>query len=265
MSFILDAIRRAESERQAESVEAGRVPGLHSRTGDGPPVPRAGPDPSLEAGEAMPNSVGGSGRVAGTLPIGVAGALLVAVVAVVVVVVVVAVGVGFGIGRLSPKPEPVATAVASSPTVAAPAAPPAALVSPERAERPEPRPTTLLLPTPVPAPSTMPAQPGPVAIRDLPKPSPPSSASSAVPTGVTTPAPAATPWANLPPEVRGLFPPLAIGGSIWSDDPPSRFVLVSGQVVREGESAAAGVVVERIGQRSLIVRWRGERVELPLP
>jgi general secretion pathway protein B len=42
-------------------------------------------------------------------------------------------------------------------------------------------------------------------------------------------------------------------------------VLVSGQVVREGESAAAGVVVERIGQRSLIVRWRGERVELPLP
>ena len=56
---------------------------------------------------------------------------------------------------------------------------------------------------------------------------------------------------------------MAIGGAIYSDSPASRFVLVNGQVVREGEAAATGVTLERIGPRSLLLRWRELRIEVP--
>lgn len=56
---------------------------------------------------------------------------------------------------------------------------------------------------------------------------------------------------------------MAIGGAIYSESPASRFILVNGQVVREGEPAAPGVMVERIGPRSAVIRWRGLRIEVP--
>ena len=57
---------------------------------------------------------------------------------------------------------------------------------------------------------------------------------------------------------------MTVGGSVYSADPPSRFVIINGQVVREGEGAAAGVTVERIGPKAAVLRWREMRVEVPL-
>ena len=85
--------------------------------------------------------------------------------------------------------------------------------------------------------------------------------------GTARPAPAAeppTPLAALPPELRRELPPLDIGGSVWSESPASRFVIINGQLVHEGQTAAPGVVVERIAQRSAVLRWRERRIELPL-
>lgn len=96
-------------------------------------------------------------------------------------------------------------------------------------------------------------------------PPPPPATVPATPAAPPSPAGAATPLERLPEELRRQFPPLAIGGSIWSDDPASRFVLVGGQVVREGDAAAPGVVVDRIAPRSIVLRWQGQRVELALP
>lgn len=56
---------------------------------------------------------------------------------------------------------------------------------------------------------------------------------------------------------------MAIGGVIYSDSPANRFIIVGGQVVREGEAAAPGVMVERIGPKSAIVRWNEMRLEVP--
>ena len=39
--------------------------------------------------------------------------------------------------------------------------------------------------------------------------------------------------------------------------------LINGQVVREGEAAAPGVTVERIGPKSAVLRFKDRRVELP--
>ncbi|MCE2912598.1 MAG: general secretion pathway protein GspB [Rubrivivax sp.] len=56
---------------------------------------------------------------------------------------------------------------------------------------------------------------------------------------------------------------MAIGGAIYSDSAAARFVLINGQVVREGEGAAPGVTLERIGPRSAVLRWRDLRIEVP--
>lgn len=70
--------------------------------------------------------------------------------------------------------------------------------------------------------------------------------------------------AQLSADQRRELPPMVIGGSIWSDNAANRFVIINGQVVREGESAAPGVALERIGPSSATLRWRELRVELPL-
>lgn len=74
----------------------------------------------------------------------------------------------------------------------------------------------------------------------------------------------AVPLAELSPAERAELPPLAIGGAVYSESAASRFVLVNGQVVHEGEAAAPGVTLERIGPRSAVLRWRERRIELPL-
>ena len=73
-----------------------------------------------------------------------------------------------------------------------------------------------------------------------------------------------TALADLPPAQRAELPGMSIGGAIYSDQPASRFVVINGLVVREGETAAPGVTLERIGPKSAIVRWREMRIELPI-
>ncbi|MBE0549779.1 MAG: general secretion pathway protein GspB, partial [Rubrivivax sp.] len=90
-----------------------------------------------------------------------------------------------------------------------------------------------------------------------------------VPSGAATApaAPGAEPrtvaLASLTPEQRRDWPPLTIGGTVYSDHPASRFVIIGGQLVREGDAAAPGVTVERIGPHSALMRWRELRVEVP--
>ena len=76
--------------------------------------------------------------------------------------------------------------------------------------------------------------------------------------------PPATPLSQVPPEVKSQLPPISIGGSIYSNNAESRFVIINGQVVREGEPAATGIVLERVGPKSAILRWREWRIEVPL-
>jgi general secretion pathway protein B len=68
----------------------------------------------------------------------------------------------------------------------------------------------------------------------------------------------------LSPDLRREMPSMTVGGSVYSPDPPSRFVIINGQVVREGEGAAAGVTVESIGPKTATLRWRELRIEVPL-
>lgn len=216
MSYILDALRRAEAERERER---GAVPGVHAQ-------PAVVPDTPDRSRLRLP---AWWGVAAGGL---LGGAVVAAL--------------WFG-GRASVAPPPVATPtpVAVTPAPAAPATPAAPVP-------PSPPPLAVVsapvvLPSPAPVPAAPPATPPAVPALQVAAPleSKPQ------------------PWGELSAEQRREWPALSIGGSIYSDNASSRFVMINGQVVREGEAAAPGVTLERIGPKSAVLRWKDRRVELP--
>jgi general secretion pathway protein B len=222
MSYILDALRRSQAER-----ERGKVPGLDARPGDGVALPEA--------------TAGLPWRRAALV------ALALGVPALVLLLWL----------RSPPPAVPAPPPAAEAPV--RPAAPlPAAAATPEPATAPGPTALPVVVSAPVPPPAVAVMPPS----RTVPA---PAVAVAALPAAAgASAAPAAVPLAALSPALRRELPPLAMGGSIWSDNALSRFVIVNGQVVREGEAAAPGVVVERIGPKTVWLRWRELRLEVPL-
>lgn len=204
MSYILEALRRSQAER-----ERGQVPGLGA----------------AQSVAAAPAGTARHGAPALWLGLGLGGGALLMAAA-----------------WWWWRPMPPAAAVAAAPPLA-----PA--VTPARG--PVALPVVVTAP-PAPAPAPAPA----------PSPAP---ASAPAPAALPPAAPARLPTlAELSPEQRRDLPPMALGGSIWSENAQSRFVIVNGQVVREGEPAAPGVTVERIAPKAVQMRFRELRFEIPL-
>jgi general secretion pathway protein B len=239
MSYILDALRRAEAERQS-----GQVPGLASTV-----EPAAGP--RARGARGTPWAVGFGVVMAGLA----VWALL----------------------------RPSAAPVAGPSPVPTPAQAPVAVTAPANAQEnahesaqssaqdsapvpataPAPLPLVVSAPSPQP-PAALPGRPpGVVAV----PPAPAGAAASAAnpQTLLTAPAPPKPlSLAELGESRRRELPPLAVGGSVWSDSAPSRFVILDGQVLREGDTVAPGLVLERIERKSILLRWRELRLELKL-
>lgn len=249
MSYILDALRRADAERQR-----GAVPGLHDQAG-----PQA-------AGGMAAAPAGAPAR--SPWPWLAGGALLIA-----------AVGGAWWLGRgtaatpvaaVAPPPAPVPVpvhvqvqltpaAVAPSPALppALPPAPPAAVLPP-RADAP---PAAAVAPrggSPLPAPATVAATPAPAV--------PLPAASAALPAAVAADVPAdpVRPWASLPDSTRSAMPALAWSGAVHAERAEQRLVIVNGNVAREGDTIAGGVQLLQIRPKSVLLRWQGQRIEMPL-
>jgi len=236
MSYILDALRRAESER-----DRGQVPGLGAQPNLAPVAPTASAKSGLARGLAWAAAALGLALLlAWWWPRGVATA-----------------------------PPPVSSGGTASPSVSEtgtgqPSTPGPATVPPVAArDRAEPGASPpALLPTPAPTPL-------PVVVSAPPPPPPPAPSSPPVlaappPTAARADGTRIVPLAELTPEQRRTWPALTIGGAVYSDHAPSRFVIVGGQILHEGGTAAPGLTVERIGPRSVILRWRDTLVEVPL-
>lgn len=246
MSYILDALRRAEAERERER---GQVPGLHSQT-----LPGA----DTGAIPARPRWLPWAG-----------GGLLVMA------------GVGAGLwwssgpGAGSPAaeapvalPPPPAIAPAPAPMVTAtPTVPPPATVDVAPSPAVATPPASPYLPPPLarPAPAIAPTP----ATRDPAPAAAPAPLSGARPVAPATPAPAPADTrlprvAELPEAVRRELPRLAISGSVYSDDAPSRFVIINGDVAHEGATLAPDLVLEQIRPRELVLRFKGQRFRQPV-
>ncbi len=111
------------------------------------------------------------------------------------------------------------------------------------ARPPAPSPT----PAPVPAAPTVEHYGAPVA--------PVPAAAPARPAAVTN-------VKDLPPDVRAQLPRLAVGGAIYSETPADRMVILNGQVFHEGDKPAADTVLEQIRLKSAVLNFRGQRYEI---
>jgi general secretion pathway protein B len=262
MSYILDALRRADSER-----ERGQVPGIHALS-----MPLA-----LDKAPAAPRAARWVWALAAT------GTLLAGVLAWVLA------------SREAPMRAPAqalspATPAPVRPGAADPAAVPAVLpkaFAPEDASaRPAsttaaPATTGTTLPRGAGAPATpatpaAPAASAPAAVGASPQAREAAPPAQIPRTAGAGRAAASGPGASaaigteprihalheLPEEVRRAIPPLVVNGSVYSKNPEDRFLIVNGQIVHESEPVAPDVMLEKIGPRAAVLNTHGYRFEI---
>jgi general secretion pathway protein B len=237
MSYILDALQRADAERERER---GQVPGLHSRA---TPLNMAAP---ARRGRRwwLPAAV---------VVLGGLGLILV--------------------WRFWPPVAgpvlPEASVAEAQPTAAAPAAEPsiteAALPSPDPA-------LPILGPRLPPAPT--PSVPPTAGVGSGASDPTPAGASASTPTRAVT-APASTPTASSPraadrvpsfgelaPDVRSRLPQVSVNGATYSANPEHRMLIINGQVLQEGQDIQPGLRLESIGPRSAVLVHQGMRYSI---
>lgn len=150
----------------------------------------------------------------------------------------------------SPALAPVVPMAAPAHTAAAPSArgaQPAPPASPPVATMASPVTQATAAARPA-APPAMPARPEPAASAVLQRIDPVlADASTAVPPPTPLPANLKSEWA------------LNVAGSIYSERPADRLLIVDGQLVREGESLREGVVLEAIQPKAAVLRHQGKR------
>lgn len=253
MSYILDALRRAEAQR-----ERGGVPDIHG----GPQGAGALPPAGTRAGSPL---------------------MWAAVVLITLAMLL------FGWWLFGPRtasreaPRDVVTVApmpAVQPQVMAPPAPQPA----------SPVPTPVPAPVPVPPAAVAPAVPvAPVAPNTKPPkpaakepkaaaPAVAARASAAAPAqrpavaAAPTPTPAPAPAVNepriytreeLPGDIRGQLPQIKISGSTYSQSPSSRMLIANGQVFYENEKIAPDTTLVQIRQTSAVLSFRGFRYVVP--
>lgn len=244
MSYILDALRRADSER-----ERGAVPSIHS-----PPTPPVIDDPKPARGQPQAVLVG----VIVVLLLALAGLLA-----------------WHLMGRkeaptpaMPDNPAPVTSAAA--PTVAAPEPAPSPVVEPPARD---PAPTHMSPPMRAPQawPQQPPArQPSPSLGAAQPvvtvptRPTPAASTSTAVPPAAVSANPPEADTRlytvnDLPPNIQRELPKLVVGGAMYSEVPSNRMLIINSQVFHEGDKLSADLQLQEIKLKSAVFKYKGFR------
>ncbi len=222
MSYILDALRRANAER-----ERGSVPGIHAQ-----------PAMLGDADSEAPRSARPG------LWIGLGFAL-----------VLVAVLAWWLLGHDSrpPAAAPVlAVPVPVSPVPApVPAAAPLVVAAPVPAP---PRASEPSRPAPAKVAAAKPAKPPPGAAS---QPAARAAASKASVPAATEPR--VYQLSELPDEIRRELPTLAVGGAMYSQNPANRMLIVNGQTFHEGDKLAPNLSLEQIRLKSAVLEYKGYR------
>ena len=226
MSYILDALKKADAER-----ERSGVPGLHAAAGAGAAADEARRDATRWRAVAL-------------TVLSLAGAA--------------ALGWWWhGTGESAPTAVLAAAPVPSTPSTAAAtplattSAPPPTVVVPPAAPVVVPPSAEATAPPARPDADASPGMPRVI----VPPAAPTTTAASA--SGATLPV-----YPDLPADLKRQLPPLAVNGAVYGPAASGRMVFINGQVVREGDSLAEGLVVERIGPKASVLAWRGTRFEL---
>jgi general secretion pathway protein B len=68
---------------------------------------------------------------------------------------------------------------------------------------------------------------------------------------------------DLPESIQRSIPAISIGGYIYSPNPAGRSMLLNNRLVREGEQAASGVILEKMMPKEAVLNYQGQRFRLP--
>ena len=262
MSYILDALKRADTERERER---GHVPGLHSQN-----LPGGLPSRDRKA----------KARPAPRRWVGVA-ILLVAVL-------VLAYVAWTNLDASSPETDDLAQNPATAttppttvsptpgnspqpaPGVGRPSGPNVALnrppelpiLAPPPPAPPSPPPSTSVAPATATATATAPAAakaiPDQVVGAVAAPPAAPAPAAPAASQPGATQAPVRR-FAELPADFRAKLPQVNISGSTYSSNPAQRTLIANGKMVQEGGEIAPGLLLETIGPRNAVLNFQGTR------
>jgi general secretion pathway protein B len=228
MSYILDALQRADAERAR-----GSVPTLNAR-----PLSSPAASPGLTTAQR-----------AGLAVAGLVALLLVAAWA-------------WSIWG-SATPQSVAATVTST-VPAPPASAPAAVAIAAPASRLPAVPATVPAAVPAAMPATLPKTPvAEKAAVAQPAQAKPSATSTTPKVEAHAPAQAQAPLlSELPEATRRDIPPLAISGAVYSENPAQRLLLVNGQVLIQGGEVAPDLKVVEIRSNVTEFSFRGTRFRL---
>ncbi|MCC2954509.1 general secretion pathway protein GspB [Massilia sp. IC2-477] len=221
MSYILEALKKAQAERQL-----GNAPTIHAPAPSyTAPVTRSSRNPLIV------------GLVAGTL--------------------VVALGALFLLRQPASAPAPAAVVAQAAPAPAPVQAPAPLAAPPAPAPMPAPvapaKPVEAVKPKPAPPPVKPAPRPEPVeAVPEAPSRPVLVAAAPAPEDNVGT-------LQSLPDAVQREIPKVSFGGYIYSPNPAERLLLVDKMLRREGEEVAPGLVLERLLPKAAIMNFRGYR------
>lgn len=226
MSYILEALKKAQAERQI-----GNAPTIHA------------PAPSYAA------PAGPAGGRQRALLIGLGAGAVVAAAAVLWLR-----APGEQPVRLAAAPAPVQPAPAAAPPAAAPVTVPQPVIAPPPAI-PEPRAKAKPVREPAPpkaAPTSAPTS-APESAVAPPQPEPVRAAAAPAPEDKVRS------LQELPEALQREIPKVAFGGYIYSPNAAERLLLVDKMLRREGEEVAPGLVLERILPKAAVMNYRGNR------
>lgn len=240
MSYILEALRRADEERERER---GGVPSIHSQ-------------PSTSgADEARPPRQP-------RLLLGVIAALLLALVALLAWQLMRdepprVVAVAPPVAMPQPTPPSAQQQVAEAPPPPAPAMAPPPEPMPQAmptppAEHAQPPVATIPISPVAPVAPTLPVRP-PLQPRTAPSaPAPPPAPSPSADTRIYS-------ASELPEDVRRDLPKLVIGGAMYSDNPGNRMLIINSQIFHEGDKLTPDLLLQEIKLKSAVLKYKGYR------
>ncbi len=263
MSYILDALRRADAERQR-----GAVPGLNAQAPAPPQGDHAAPGRGVPFAWVLAGSLTLLALAAAAWLIGRGAAPAAGPIAAPIAATSVAPAPAPAVAPPAPAPAsappPVVAAAPSAPvpvaalqsagqtTVTVTVTGPAAMVQASPAGRAA-GPRAAAAAAAGQAASTASAAPAASASGVSPQASEPLPAGSRVPA-----------LAELPAALRQQLPSLVLGGGTYSEQVAQRLVIVNGQVAHEGDQPAAGIRVVQIRPRSVVLSFRGQLFEMAL-
>lgn len=72
----------------------------------------------------------------------------------------------------------------------------------------------------------------------------------------------ATSLNELPDEIRRELPQMVVGGAMYADSPANRMIVVNSQVLHEGDQVAPGLQLEEIKLKSAVFKYKGYRYSI---